>query len=148
MGLVVKQDQSRGKLRSREDSLVALDRNRNEIILSRKTLSNADSSGPIFQSPTLITQLSPPSPSFRRGVHLLPFLPILPFGSLDFYTNLFRLPRSFRCDLNCEKKKYYVRPRGCPRGWFYHARVCVPLFLLQLGNYDIYFFPMIRRGAG
>ena len=38
MGLVVNQDQSRGKLRSRVDALVALDRNRNEIILSRKKL--------------------------------------------------------------------------------------------------------------
>jgi hypothetical protein len=51
---------------------VALDRNRNEIILSRKTLSNADSSGHIFQSPTLITQLSPPSPSFLQGQNASP----------------------------------------------------------------------------
>ena len=69
MGFVVNQDQSRGKLRSPRRTLVALDRNRNEIILSRKTLSNADSSGPIFQSPTLDNSALSSQPQFFSGQH-------------------------------------------------------------------------------
>ena len=146
MGLVVNQDQSRGKLRSlTHEDLVALDRNRNEIILSRKTLSNADSSGHIFQSPTLITQLSPPSPSFPQGQDACPSISTHILQTLSRRFGLLT-SRSFRCDLNCGNIDY-VRPRDC-RVRLVLSSPSLPTFPCSHNSVIMVFFSMIRMRGG